>query len=794
MTQTTRIDLPILLPEVPDAQDACVNRLRLLLGGERGVGNVHVVEDGGTPTLCLHFDPALVSLAQVERLAKAAGARLTERFGHAVLSIHAIEGEDAARRIEAGLRGIDGVLGASVNLAAQRVGVEFEKARIDVEAIEENLRDMGYAARARPTVGEFEEAIREKAERWYARNRELAWSLVAGTLMVLAWSADRWTPLPHVPVILLYLASYTFGAFDLVRHAAGTLRRGRFVPDIDLLMLLAAIGAAVLGAWAEGAFLLFLFSLAHALEHYALGRARGAIRSLQELAPPVARVLRDGREVELKIEEVRAGEVVLVRPAERIPVDGKVASGRSAVNQAPITGESAPVEKSPGEEVFAGTINGEGSLEIETTRAVGDRTLDRVIRLVEEAQTQKAPTQQFTERFERIFVPAVLVLDVFLIVVPPLVGFWGWSTSFYRGMTLLVAASPCALALGTPSAVLAGIAQAARNGVLIKGGMHLESLGTLRALAFDKTGTLTAGRPEVTDIIPANGVTQDDLLGVTASVERKSQHPLAQAVARRAEAAKLDPPEAGDLESVTARGVRSRVDGDMVEIGSLKMWEESPVSIPPEIRTAVAELQSRGRSIMVTRHGQRWLGVLGLADPPRPGVQSVLNQLRELGLNPLVMLTGDNQGVGEAVGREVGVDEVHAELLPEDKVAVLKELLRTHGSVGMVGDGVNDAPALANATVGIAMGGAGTAAALETADVALMADDLARLPFAVALSRRAKAIIQQNLYASLGIVGLLLLAAVTGLTGIGPAVFVHEGSTLLVILNSLRLLGYSPKP
>lgn len=793
MTQTARIDLPLLLPEVPDAQDACVNRLRLLLSGERGVDDVHVIEDGGAPTLCLHFDPALVSLAQVERLAKAAGAGLTERFGHAVLSIRAIEGEDAARRIEAGLQGIEGVLGASVNLAAQRVRIEFEKDRVDVGGIERSLRDMGYAAEARPSTGRYEETIRERAESWYGRNRELAWSLAAGTLMVLAWSAERWTPLPPVYTITLYLVSYTFGAFDLVRHAVGSLRRGRFVPDIDLLMLLAAIGAAVLGEWAEGAFLLFLFSLAHALEHYALGRARGAIRSLHELAPPVARVLREEREVEIKIEEVRAGEVVLVRPAERIPVDGKVASGRSAVNQAPITGESVPVEKSPGEEVFAGSINGEGSLEIETTRAVGDRTLDRVIRLVEEAQTQKAPTQRFTERFERVFVPTVLIADLLLIVGPPLVGFWDWSTSFYRGMTLLVAASPCALALGTPSAVLAGIAQAARNGVLIKGGMHLESLGTLRALAFDKTGTLTSGRPEVTDIIPANGVTQDNLLKVTASVERKSQHPLAQAVARRAEAARLVLAEAGDLESVTARGVRSRVGGEIVEIGSLKMWEESSVSVPPEMQTAVAELQSRGRSIIVTRHGQRWLGVLGLADPPRAGVQSVLNQLRELGLTSLVMLTGDNQGVGEAIGQEVGIDEVHAELMPEDKVAVLKDLLRIHGSVAMVGDGVNDAPALAQATVGIAMGGAGTAAALETADVALMADDLARLPFAVALSRRAKAIIQQNLYGSLAVIGLLLAGAVTGLTGIGLAVLVHEGSTLLVILNSLRLLVYRGK-
>lgn len=784
----TRIALPLLLPDLPDERDACVDRLRALIGDRQGINRVHLATTEGTsPALCLHYDPGVVTLAQVERLARAAGARVTERFGHAVIPIHLVGGEDAARRVEAELAGLDGVIGASVSLSAQLARVEFDRRRTSLERVESALRGLGADARVveRDVTGR---AKPEAAEGWYARHKELVWSLVAIAFLTLAWGGEQWGRMPHGAAVALYLASYAFGGFDLVRHTVRSWVKGRFTFDIDLLMLIASVGAAVLGQWAEGAFLLSLFSLAHALEHFALDRARGAIRALADLAPPQALVLRDGREAEVPVEQVAAGDVVVVRPAERIPVDGRVRSGRSAVDQAPITGESVPVEKEPGAEVFAGTVNGEGALEIETTRAVGDRTLDRVVQLVAEAQTQKAPTQRFTDRFEAVFVPVVLAADVLLTVVPPLLGFWSWGTSFYRGMALLVAASPCALALGTPAAVLAAIAQAARNGVLIKGGAHLENLGTLRAIAFDKTGTLTVGKPEVTDIVPASGVERDELLRTAAAVERRSQHPLARAVVRRAEAAGLDLPEAAELESVTARGVRSTVAGQRVEIGSLRLWEKGVV--PEEILQAVEGLQQSGRSTMAVRHGERWLGVLGVADRPRAGAKDVLSRLRTLGLRPLVMLTGDNSGVADAVGREVGVDEIRSSLLPEDKVTALRELLSAYGHVAMIGDGVNDAPALAVATVGIAMGGAGTAAALETADVALMGDELAKLPFAVGLSRTASSIIRQNLYVSLGVIALLVLATTTGVFGIGPAVIVHEGSTLVVLANALRLLVF----
>ncbi len=780
----------MLLPGIPE-DDACVGRVEELIAGTEGVVESHVVR--GPARLCVHFDSDILSLSEVRRVAEQAGARVSERYAHEVLPIRAIDGEDAARRLEQSLEDVPGVLGAAVNLAAQRARVEYDREVVDLEPIVDRLRSLGYAATTTPQSGPGCCAPREPVESdagWYRMHRELVLSLVAGAFLLLAWTGERWLGLGGLVVGSAYAASYAFGGADLLRHWVAAARRGRIAFDIDLLMLLAAGGAAVLGAWAEGAFLLFLFSLAHAAEHYALDRARGAIRALADLVPDRANVLRDGVPVDVAVEQVAPGDLVLVRPGERIPVDGAVASGKSAVDQAPITGESVPVEKGSGDEVFAGTVNGDGTLRVTTTRAVGSRTLDRVIRMVEDAQTEKAPTQRFTERFERIFVPAVLVADVLLIALPPLFGWWTLSTSFYRGMALLVASSPCALALGTPSAVLAGVAQAARNGVLIKGGAHLENLGAIRALALDKTGTLTSGVAEVTDVVPCAGVTADELLAVAASVEANSGHPLAAAVVRRARAESVSMVAAGDLHAVRGRGVVSSVAAESVQIGNFRLWEDEGIELPGEIRAEGTRLRSGGRSIMVVRRGERWLGVLGLADRPRPDTRAVLARLRELGIGPLVMLTGDHEVVGNAVGAELNVDEVRSGLLPEDKVTAVRELLREHGSVGMVGDGVNDAPALAHATVGIAMGAAGTAVALETADVALMADDLGRLPFAVGLSRRARAVIRQNLYLALAVILLLVVGTTTGMVGIGPAVVMHEGSTLVVIGNALRLLSF----
>ena len=818
MTQETQIDLPILLPDVP-SDDACVGRILSRLEDTRGVSRAHLIEG---PKVCLHYDTDVVTLAGVERAARSAGAEVGARYGHSVVPLRAIAGEDAGRRIEAAVGHIPGVLGVSVSLPAQVMRLEWDREATSENAITEELARLGYCVPEGKggfsCCGGHEEHEHDESAGFLARNRELVWSLVSGAILLTAFLGER-AGLPRPFAVGLYLAAYAFGGWDLASHWLRAARRGEFAFDIDLLMLLAAAGAGVLGEWAEGAFLLFLFSLAHALEHLATGRARDAIRALAGLTPDVALVRREGRERELPIGEVVVGDLVLVKPGARISVDGKVSAGRSAVDQSPVTGESVPVEKGAGDPVFAGTVNGDGALEITNERAVGDRTLDRVVKLVEEAQTQKAPTERFVDRFAAVFVPLVLVADGLLIVVPPLLGLLPWTDSFYRGMTLLVGASPCALALGTPSAVLAGIAQAAREGVLIKGGAYLEELGNVKAIAFDKTGTLTVGHPEVTDVVALEG-SQEELLRVAAAAERQSSHPLAQAIVRAAgdsspseargggtvgeEVAKLSSPtvfhtgarshpfvpqgepsfEATDVQNIPGKGIRATLGGETVEIGSLRLFDAPPASV---VR-AVEGLE--GRSVVVVRHGGRWLGVLGVADAPREASKATLERLRALGVSPLVMLTGDARAVGEAVGKIVGVDEVRADLMPEDKVRIVRDLLAKHGSVAMIGDGVNDAPALAHATVGIAMGGAGTAVALETADVALMGDDLARLPFAVALARQASATIRTNLYIALGVILLLVVTAVGGWLKIGPAVVLHEGSTLVVLANSLRLLRF----
>ncbi|GGP86402.1 heavy metal translocating P-type ATPase [Streptomyces melanogenes] len=607
----------------------------------------------------------------------------------------------------------------------------------------------------------------------------------------------------------LFAATYFFGGFFTLREAIGSVRAGRF--EVDFLMLVAAAGAAAVGRWEEGAVLLFLFSVGHALESYAMSRARRSIEALASLTPKTALLVRDDGSSEVPVESLVVGDTVLVKPHTRVPADGFVRSGVSAVDQASVTGESVPVDKLPvadpttalrnprivGDDsrVFAGTVNGAGALEVTVTSRAEDNTLARVVELVRSAESQQSPTQAFTARFQRIFVPAVLVL-VGVLMLAGLVVDEPFSATFYRAMAVLVAASPCALAIATPAAVLSAIARAARSGVLVKGGGPLENLGKLTAFAFDKTGTLTGGRPRLTDVVTAPGATERELLATAVAVERSSDHPLALAVVEGV-AARLDdggavPPAAQELRAIIGRGLEARIDGEPVWVGSVALFDElGGRALGHELLASVRELEEGGRSVIIVRRGERYLGALGVMDTPRPDAALVVAQLRSLGIRRTVMISGDNQAVATAVGRQVGVDEARGGLLPEDKVAAIARLNSGGARVAMVGDGVNDAPAMANATVGIAMGAAGSAVALDTADIALMADRLDRLPLATGLSRRASRIIKQNLYFSLGVVAVLIPATLLGL-GIGPAVLVHEGSTLIVVANALRLLGYRP--
>lgn len=638
------------------------------------------------------------------------------------------------------------------------------------------------------------------------RHTELIFSLGCGLLLGVGFAIEKlsdtapsWLPLSF------YCGAYLVGGFFTVQEALANIRRGKF--EIDTLMLVAAAGAAILGAWAEGALLLFLFSLGHALEHFAMGRATQAIEALAKLAPQTATVKVDNEMREVPVEQLSVGDIVIVRPNERLPADGFVVEGRSSVNQAPVTGESIPVDKQPVEDrdtararpdstaasskVFAGTINGSGALEVEVTRTSKESVLAKVVKMVSEAEARKSPSQRFTDKFQRVFVPAVLFLAVALLGAGFVVD-EPFAASFYRSMAVLVAASPCALAIATPSAVLSGVARAARGGVLIKGGAPLEALGAIRTIAFDKTGTLTEGNPRIADIRPMEGVTNEELLATAVAVEAASDHPLAQAIVRdgrqRLGNRKIDP--ATDLQSLTGRGVRASYDGEAVWIGKAEMFGSDDVpAIGPAAKSAVEALRAAGQTTMVVRKGERELGVIGLMDSPRSSARQVLARLRELGITQMVMLSGDHQKVAVAIAKDVGLDDARGDLMPDDKVRTIGELKADAKQIAMVGDGVNDAPAMASSTVGIAMGAAGSDVALETADVALMGDRLETLPFVIGLSRATRRIILQNLVVSLGVVALLVPATILGL-GIGPAVAVHEGSTLLVVFNALRILAY----
>lgn len=804
-----KLDLEIALPSDAVACDACVGRMVEALGATPGISRVHVDrEDPARPKLCLHYEPDAVRVEEVEALVQSTGAALKGRYEHLSAPAVGLRHERQARLVEGVFARHPGVLHASVAFGSRRLYVEFDPTKTNREALLAVALKAGiasYAEQAPPAAAAAEHDEHEHEHGGpFGERSELVFSLACGALTGIGWGLQK-ANAASLATTSLFILAYVLGAWFTVKEVVVALRARKF--EIDFLMLLAAMGAAILGEWFEGALLLFLFTLGHGLEGYAMRRARNAIGALAKLAPETGlRVDDDGREEEVAVAELVVGDRILVKPNTRIPADGFVSAGSSSVNQASITGESVPVDKRPvsaiedalaapegllaEHRVFAGTINGAAALTVVVTKTATESTLARVVKLVAEAETQKSPTQQFTDRFERVFVPVILVFVVGLLFAWVVVD-EPFARSFYRAMAVLVAASPCALAIATPSAVLSGVARAARAGVLVKGGAHLESLGLVRAIAFDKTGTLTEGKPRLTDVIAVDSVPEDELLAVAVAVEKQSDHPLASAIVEGAAARHpgLTTIEASGVEAVIGYGVRAKVGGAAVAIGKPGLFMRDG-TLPQHVADAVTKLQGEGRTVMIVRSDSRFLGVLGVMDTPRESAQGVVAALHALGIEQTIMLTGDNQRVADAVAKHVGIRVARGDLLPEQKVAAIAELASSKSRVAMVGDGVNDAPAMANATVGIAMGAGGSDVALETADVALMADDLRALPFAVGLSRAARNIIRQNLCASLGMVAFLIPATLFGFAKIGVAVALHEGSTLLVVANALRLLAY----
>ncbi len=700
--------------------------------------------------------------------------------GSRVFRLSGLSCADCAAKLESKIASLPGVISARMNFASAKLTVEGDA---PVQLVAEEARREGVTATLEGNTPQAEIPFFEK-------NRRVLVSGFSGLFLAAGWAAETFWQTGGV-AIGLYLAAMVSGGFATARKALYSLTRFNF--NMNVLMTVAVTGAALIGEWNEGAVVAFLFSVSEALESYTIEKARQSIRSLMETAPRAATVRREGREIELPVEEILPGDVLLVRPGEKIAMDGKVISGNSSVNQAAITGESIPAEKAAGDEVFAGTLNRQGVLEVEVTKLVNDTTIARIISMVEEAQARRAPSQAFVDRFARYYTPAVIALAAGITAFPPLVYGDPWGPWIYRGLALLVVACPCALVVSTPVAIVSAIGNAARNGVLIKGGMYLEEAGALDVVAFDKTGTLTKGAPEVTDILPARGPAGlRELLEAAASVEKMSEHPLADAIVRKAVEKGIEPLAVSDFEAIVGKGARARLNGREVIIGSPRLFEEMDIGLA-DWGEEVSRLQSGGKTAMLAAMDGRLLGILAVADTVRENSADAIRRLKELGVKRTVMLTGDNDSTARAIAGKVGVDHFMAELLPQDKVAAVSDLRGKYGKVAMVGDGVNDAPALATASLGIAMGGAGTDTALETADIVLMADDLSRLPFAIRLSRSALGVIKQNIAFSVLVKLAAVLLVFPGWLTLWLAILADMGATVLVTLNGIRLMGISPE-
>jgi len=703
-------------------------------------------------------------------------------------------GEAGARALERHLQSLSGVHDVDVSFRTRSVRITYDESVTSEEQLREAVRDRDVSIQDESGTAPDEVTTRSDL-------RQEAVFVGLTLVGMVTGLATGWLDGPSLLMWASYGVAYVFGGWYGLKGAIETLRHGAV--DIDLLMIVAALGALSIGAPFEGAMLLFLFSLSNTLQHYAIGRSRRAINSLVEMRPDEAQVLRDGEEVTVPIEEVAVGDVFVVRPGDKIPLDGVVASGEGTVDQASLTGESVPVPKEPGDEVFGGTINESGCLEIEVTRQAHESAISRLIHMVERAQSEKAPTQRLIDRLEQPYVLGVFGLTIAAIGIPLALGS-EFTSTFYRAMTLMVAASPCAVIISTPAAVLSAIASGGRQGVLFKGGEHVETAARIDAVAFDKTGTLTQGDTQLTDVFVRDGasdetLTEDSLLSLAAAVQARSEHHLARATVAAAEERSLDTPNAARFQSVAGKGVRADIGDETIHIGNRSYFQTvlgdaSVDGLEPGL-SRLEILEGEGKtSVLVARerHGDNITvqGWLAFTDTVRPDAAEMIADLRSLGVEHIVMLTGDNERVAQRIADEVGIDEVQAELLPEEKVATIEYLVERHENVAMVGDGVNDAPALATATLGIAMGGAGTDVALDTADVVLMGDDLSKIPYVLGLGRKTRRTLTINLAIAFGAIGLMVGTILLRGIPLPLAVVGHEGSTVIVSLNGLRLLGF----
>lgn len=696
-------------------------------------------------------------------------------------------------------RGKDGVVNLECNVLTGKMTVTYDPNLVNAEEIIKSVSQTGMDAEI--WTDHEKEKEKERIETMWSRHGRLIMAIISGSMLLIGlcihWfiAGDFLEALigrgkvHHFPTasILFYIAAIITGAYYVVPKALVAVRK--FLPDMNFLMIAATIGAMIIGDWFEAASIAFLFATALLLEHWSVGRARHAISALMDMSPAMARYLcpHDGDIIEKPVDEVPVGVTIIVRPHEKIPLDGEVLRGSSKVNQAPITGESMPVSKKSGDEVFAGTINGDSVLEVRTTKKANDTTLSRIIHLVESSQSRRSQFEQWVEKFARYYTPSMIALALAIMIIPPMFFGAGWVEWLYRGLVILVISCPCALVISTPVSIVSGLTAAARNGVLIKGGAYLEIAAHLRAVCLDKTGTLTYGHPEVQQVVTFNGNTPSELLKIAATLETYSDHPLARAVLRKAESENIIPGFCESFEAIKGKGAEARINGKSFWIGSHRLMDEKGQETK-EIHDKAESLEDAGHSVIAIGNETQVCGLISVADQVRADAHTITHSIKGAGVHKIVMLTGDNECSAQGVARVTGVDEFQAELLPEDKVKAVESLVREYKYAAMVGDGVNDAPAMAASTVGVAMGAMGTDVAIETADIALMSDDLSKIPWLIRHSHRTLRIIKQNIIFALGLKFIFICLALLNMSTLWMAIIADTGASLIVIFNGLRLL------
>lgn len=693
--------------------------------------------------------------------------------------LHNLNCASCAMQFEENIKELPNVKDVKVNFGASKVSIEGE---VTIEELEEAGAFDGI------TVQKASEPRKVMPQLPFYQRKENIITMISTVFVIIGWVIASKQSQTSPLAIAAFLSAIVIGGYPIFK--VGFKNLTKFVFDIKTLMTIAVIGAAIIGEWKEAAVVVVLFALSEALEAYSMNKSRASIQGLMDIAPSTALVKKGEEWLELKTEDIQVGDVLMVKPGQKIAMDGQVESGQSTVNEAAITGEPIPALKQQGDAVFAGTLNEEGALEIKVTKLSVDSTIAKIIHLVEEAQAEKAPSQKFVDRFAQYYTPAIIILSLLIMLIPPLVTGAPWVEWIYAGLAVLVVGCPCALVVSTPVAIVTAIGNAARQGVLVKGGIHLEEAGHIQAIAFDKTGTLTKGYPEVTDYEVLPSFNKEEVLEAIMAVEGMSQHPLAKAIVDYGESLGLTRGEAQQFNSVTGKGAYAIYQNKQIAIGSLS-WAEELTTVNTEVMQRARQMQSDGKSVMAVVIDRQLASILAVTDPIRNESKQVIHELNAMGVKHTVMLTGDQVLTAEAIAQELGMTDVRAGLLPEDKLAAIRTLQQQYGKVAMIGDGINDAPALASADIGIAMGGAGTDTALETADIALMADDLKQLPYTMRLSKKTLTIIKQNIFFALGLKAIALLLVIPGWLTLWIAIFADMGATLLVVLNSLRLLKVS---